>query len=167
VVEVYDHGWLEKTESLYFIDMEYCSETLKGRIGSGVPKVAKHNDVKQVLTPPNESLEKNPKGISLSSPIESLEQKPKGISLSSPNESLEHKPKGISPSSNCSNEALDTPLPIPDTREDSGSVLEFDFESVAEIVEDIVSGLIYLHEHKTGHRDLKPGNSRFDISKLH
>jgi len=136
-VEVYAHGWLEKTQSLYFIDMEYCSETLKARIGSGVPKFAKHNDayVKRVSAPPTES--------------------------------LEQKANGISRSSNCAKEDLDTSIPIPKTREDGSAVLDFDFESVVEIVEDIVSGLIYLHEHKTVHRDLKPGNSRFDISKLH
>jgi len=59
VVEVYAHGWLDKTESLYFIDMEYCSETLQTRIDSGVPKIA-NRGVKQDFVPPNESLEQNP-----------------------------------------------------------------------------------------------------------
>jgi serine/threonine protein kinase len=36
--------------------------------------------------------------------------------------------------------------------------MPFDFESVAEIIEDIVSGLIYLHEKEVVHRDLKPAN---------
>lgn len=33
VVEVTQHGWLPRKRSLYYIDMEYCTETLEKRIG--------------------------------------------------------------------------------------------------------------------------------------
>ena len=36
VVEVIKHGWLPRQGSIYYIDMEYCSETLESRVhGTG------------------------------------------------------------------------------------------------------------------------------------
>jgi len=35
VVEVIKHGWLPRHPSLYYIDMEYCPETLESRIHGG------------------------------------------------------------------------------------------------------------------------------------
>jgi serine/threonine protein kinase len=32
IVEVFQHGWLEPAPSFYFIDMEFCPETLDARI---------------------------------------------------------------------------------------------------------------------------------------
>jgi len=115
VVEMYEHGWLDKTKSLYFIDMEYCSETLKARI-SGAPKHTKHHDMERDST----------------------------------QEFLEQNTKDIFPSSNFRLLVHRTP--------EEGNSIQFDFESVAKIVEDIVSGLAYLHKHETVHRGLKPGN---------
>jgi serine/threonine protein kinase len=34
IVEVLQHGWLTKDHSYYFIDMEYCQETLEDRLRS-------------------------------------------------------------------------------------------------------------------------------------
>lgn len=36
VVEVRKHGWLPRNPSLYYIDMEYCPETLESRIHGSV-----------------------------------------------------------------------------------------------------------------------------------
>ena len=41
-----------------------------------------------------------------------------------------------------------------------GLSLEFDWQSVVAIIEDINQGLIYLHENNTIYRDLKPKNSK-------
>jgi hypothetical protein len=36
VVEVIKHGWLPLQDSIYYIEMEYCSETLESRVhGTG------------------------------------------------------------------------------------------------------------------------------------
>ena len=34
IVEVLQHGWLTKDHSYYFVDMEYCQETIEDRIKS-------------------------------------------------------------------------------------------------------------------------------------
>jgi serine/threonine protein kinase len=36
--------------------------------------------------------------------------------------------------------------------------VDFNFQSVADILDNVVSGLIYIHERGTVHRDLKPRN---------
>jgi len=118
VVEMLDHGWLDITQTFYFIDMEYCSETLEDRI-HGLSKKTEHNNTKNSA---NE----------LANMAFNTQTKP--AFASSNFDSWTHEDLEESPS------------------------IELDFESVAEILEDIVSGLIYIHQHKTVHRDLKPAN---------
>ena len=129
VVEVYGHGWLDKTKIFYFIDMEYCSETLEARIRSP-PKHTEQNNVRLHHVGNIESQEQH------------IEDRHVG--------GLGHE--GL-PSPNVPEFARENP--------EVHDVLQFDFESVARIVKDIVSGLIHLHENEIVHGDLKPANGIF------
>lgn len=53
--------------------------------------------------------------------------------------------------------SLSTTPFVPSEGTDDSS-LEFDWESVIDIIHDINGGLVYLHNHGTVHRDLKPKN---------
>ena len=109
------HGWLPLHPSLYYIDMEYCVETLESRIHETVQK--------SEMAPILDSESHEGEGDSLSTTASQV-------------------PPGQGPSGNDPNE----------------STSEFDWESVVNIIEDINRGLIYLHQNKTVHRDLKPKN---------
>ena len=64
VVEVREHGWLLGHPSLYYIDMEYCPETLESRIhGNTGPRSRFDNGTEQFSNQPMG----NPSGTNLSS----------------------------------------------------------------------------------------------------
>jgi serine/threonine protein kinase len=115
VVEVTKHGWLPRHPSLYYMDMEYCLETLESRIHGAGQK------------------------SEIASTLDSEIHEGEVDSLSTG--SLAAASSKIA-SSNDPNE----------------SPPEFDWQSVVNIIEDINRGLIYLHQNKTVHRDLKPKN---------
>ena len=115
VVEVIKHGWLPRHPSLYYIDMEYCPETLEGRIH-----------------PPRAIQKLNGSG-STSTLDRSSDQD--GDFLYT--RATQYPP-------------IDPP--------NSNTPNEFDWQSIVNIIEDITRGLIYLHNNKTIHRDLKPKN---------
>ena len=95
---VYEHGWLPGVDhSYYYLDMEYCSETLEERIH--------RNKNYERLTGIHSAME--------------------------------------SPST-----ASAIPGPTP----------AFTSEQVLDILENICSGLQYLHQEELVHRDLKPRN---------
>jgi serine/threonine protein kinase len=118
VVEVTKHGWLPRHPSLYYMDMEYCLETLESRIHGAGQK------------------------SEIASTLDSEIHEGEVDSLSTG--SLAAASSKIA-SSNDPNE----------------SPPEFDWQSVVNIIEDINRGLIYLHQNKTVHRDLKPKNVLF------
>ena len=75
VVQVEDHGWLDDTETFYFIDMEYCSETLEARI-RGSSENTEHKDAKDdiELGPLNEDPQRNTNKEFTSSDLSCLKQ---------------------------------------------------------------------------------------------
>jgi serine/threonine protein kinase len=98
VVEVYDHDWLPGFDpSYYYVDMEYCPETLEERI---------HGTVKR-----------NTFGGEY--------------------------------------HAIDSPSMAGVV---AGAKHEFFYEQAFDILENICSGLQYLHQHGLVHRDIKPRN---------
>jgi hypothetical protein len=42
VVEVFNHGWLQRNPSYYFTDMEFCPETLEDRISVSRPLIGSY-----------------------------------------------------------------------------------------------------------------------------
>ena len=117
MVRVFKHGWFPRNSLYYFIDMEYCSETLEAWIA----RLAKFI---------NES--------SLS--IGALEGK------------LGKVPEERQSRLGANDFGQEQPsLHIKAT-------LVFTWEHVIEILENIVIGLVFIHERSTAHRDLKPQN---------
>jgi serine/threonine protein kinase len=127
VVEVIMHGWLPRTD-FYFIDMEYCPDTLYDWIlRRDINRQKKENLASNRYETVNEG-----RAPTLEDPI--------GTDNRSNN--LERS-QGLS----------DTIA----TREPSVPVL-FNFESIATILENIAAGLIFIHGREIVHRDLKPKN---------
>jgi len=97
VVEVYDHDWLPGVDSsYYYVDMEYCPQTLEERI-HGTAKYKSFGE----------------------------------------------------------NRAIDSPSRAGAVIE---AIREFVHEQTLDILENICSGLQYLHQHGLVHRDVKPRN---------
>lgn len=123
MVEVIKHGWLAEDNSYYFIDMEYCSETLEDRIrsaGSGSTTLTE---------------------VAVVSPSVS----PMSIPAFSDDESISNRDRSL-------------PLGV-DTLQ-NGPQFDINWNSIEDILLDIISGLIYVHHKKIVHRDLKPRNGR-------
>ena len=98
VVEVYEHGWLPGLDpSYYYVDMEYCPQTLEERI-HGTAKYRTFGGGHRAIRSPS------------------------------------------------------TAGAV------AGATREFIHEQVFDILENICSGLQYLHQHGLVHRDIKPRN---------
>ena len=103
IVEVIRHGWLPRNRNLYYIDMEYCQETLEHRIRGKEAverreaQIASYGDFDEIVHAKENMIKQPPK-------------------------------------------------------------IEFDWKPVVDIIDDIASALMYIHEKETVHRDLKPQN---------
>lgn len=116
VVEVIKHGWLPRQGSIYFIDMEYCLETLESRI-HGTGHKPPQNDLVSGKEAPH---------------IEKRHAVVESISTRT--------------------------TKVPTTEDMTESSPEFDWQSVIDVIQDINRGLMYLHQNRVVHRDVKPKN---------
>jgi hypothetical protein len=131
VVEVYRHDWLPPDYSLYFIDMESCDVTLEERIkemGRTLIDLVSEQNMVEWSRP-----EKDP-----------------GVQPDKDPDVQPNKDPGVQNDRFGGTSDPHTPnLPSMD---------EIDGETVMDILDDITSGLIYIHGKNIVHRDLKPSN---------
>jgi serine/threonine protein kinase len=138
VVEVHRHDWLPD-KMHYFIDMELCDLTLEDRIREmGLNSVPEERTLVQVNFAIDKLVGEQNSEVQLPqfemSEAQTIQQAP-------------------------TDQVLDFGSPTsPESSPDASPVDEFSWEPVMEILEDMTSGLIYIHGKNIVHRDLKPRN---------
>lgn len=132
VVTVLKHGWLPQQSDTYYIDMEYCVTTLHARIQEGVLG--------------NETF---PQGLGSSSTDTVVEME----------QAQSPQYQGVDRGSRDTGVFFPSEITEADVSSKLSLAAEIDWRSVLDIIEDIVSGLVYLHGQNIVHRDLKPWNS--------
>jgi serine/threonine protein kinase len=160
VVEVVKHDWLTKDHGYYFIDMEYCTETLEefirdiskdSRVGrKGQNDIALLNGVETVTPVANDGHD-----VSLAKPTTTSGERL--MDLDGEQYSSGKLPQQVLADNR------DTRIPSPPTFPEDELI---DWEALITIFKDITSGLIYIHSKKFVHRDLKPRNGTTFISFL-
>ncbi len=132
IIEVIRHGWFPVDDAYYYIDMEYCSETLNDRI------------LAMVRSDPRADPEAGGSGSDDSGSAEA-----DNTEVSVPTEvSI---PTEVSVPAEDLEALLNFDL-------DQDSVTDRDLDGYIEIMDDIVAALIYIHDSRMVHRDLKPQN---------
>lgn len=157
VVEVIRHNWLPTDSSYYYIDMEYCSETLDDRIqgrSRGVERGSEspYEDPKSTL---DDRIQERSREVKRDSEL----------SYADPKSALE--PAEVLNASFDVNsqrtefvENMETMLKSDFSELDT---LESDMQAWLYVIDDIVNALIYIHNLGTVHRDLKPQNGKYSI----
>jgi serine/threonine protein kinase len=138
VVEVHRHNWLPDNTH-YFIDMELCDFTLEDHIREiGLGSI--HEDAALIPLPPVEF----GNGQKTERPLLNKPQKPVQGATNYDIEFDSVFRLAESPEADFGPDALPAE--------------EFNWESVLDILDDITSGLLYIHSKNVVHRDLKPKN---------
>ena len=167
VVKVLKHGWLTNDHTFYFIDMEYCIQTLEDFIKD----IAKESQVG--LKQRNDPAILN--GVATTQPLalsddSSVVQSSPTAADNTPNLSADpveldnelHFSATMSTQTLPDNEYT-SHVPSPPTFPEDELI---DWEALIRVLKDIASGLIYIHSQKFVHRDLKPRNGIILISFL-
>lgn len=166
IVEVIRHGWLPNDASYYYIDMEYCSETLNDRIlGIGQETTS---DSDGVLGIDREAASEFDRDFRIDREMASDSDRALGIDREAilDSESRFMDPKLTFEDLEASNAAIDLNHRTNEFVENMEMELdsnfsESDLQSCLVIVDDLVNALIYIHDTGTVHRDLKPQNGNY------
>jgi len=168
-VEVLKHGWLTTDHSFYFIDMEYCIQTLEDFIRdiAKEPQVGlqQRNDLailNGVATPQPLFLTEDSSLVQSTLTVAGAGNTPNLDPMELENEP--HFSATMSTQILPDNEDT-SPVTVPSTPTFPEDEL-IDWEALIRVLQDITSGLIYIHSQKFVHRDLKPRNGTILISVL-
>ena len=161
-MEVLRHGWLTVDHTYYFIDMEYCIQTLEDFIKEIANKSQglQHSEMEQLndlvnlerTEPMNLAMFNDDVSMVQTSPMET-----EGVPTPADSIELDNE-QNLSPM---------LPTQLLSNSEDSralSSLEKFpedeliDWRALITVLKDITSGLIYIHGKKFVHRDLKPRN---------
>ena len=138
MVEVHRHDWLPDY-SLYFVDMELCDLTLEDHIRKMAVEGKLVEQIRDVTD----------WRFLLDEVAQTVDQPTRSRVLGTNNE-----------------ECGGAPTPPESSPDPSPADDEFNWESVIEILDDVTSGLIYIHRKNIVHRDLKPRNGIDSNSKF-
>jgi len=145
VVEVRRHDWLSDGR-YYFIDMELCDLTLEDRI-----REMGRDSVPEETTRVHTNLP-----LDRSVPEQNLDVQLRQVEISGARTTQQAAIDQDQDLDFGSEEGSSIPTPLESSPDASPD--EFGWEAVMEILEDITSGLIYIHGKNIVHRDLKPRN---------
>jgi len=169
VVEVLKHGWLTKDHTYYFIDMEYCIQTLEDFIRD----IAKESQV--AVNQQNDLAVLD--GVETAGPV-ALRQDDMSVTQPTPMMGDNNTPNQPADQMELDSEQPFSAMVPAQTwldnsnTPDASSLPTFpedeliDWEALVAVLKDITSGLIYIHSRKFVHRDLKPRNGTTLISFL-
>jgi serine/threonine protein kinase len=163
VVEVLKHGWLTKDHAFYFIDMEYCIQTLDDFI-RGIAKESQNMQPAEMQT--------EVPGVQAITDWDALNNDFSDSSVRSVPPPTDNAPTSSAMELDIDQQSSPAPMESTQRLPDSEPVPSIssppmfpedaliDWEELISILDDITSGLIYIHSQKFVHRDLKPRNGK-------
>ena len=156
---VLKHGWLTGDHTYYFIDMEYCTQTLEDFIKeiakeSQVPQDSEMEPLNNLANP--ETLEAMNLAM-LHGNVSMVQTSPLGVQgPPTSTNSTELAKLSTMPPANPSSKSKDSSGLSSSERFPEAEPI--DWGALITVLKDITSGLIYIHSERFVHRDLKPRN---------